>query len=184
MRRAICLLLPLAACEVAPPPPPPAAPPKVVAQPEAPAPDAAELERLRALVEGKQDQVAEAPTPPAPSKLRPRRRAVEAEVLEEPEPAGPLSLSDDDFAATVGAWKGMRRCLDTDVSRVDSRAGALRVALTIRGDGSVSEAKVLTASEGAAQTISSCVEKGTRRLRFPAFADATQEIVKEAKFVF
>ncbi len=189
MRRAIWIGLSLfLGCEVSAPPTsapskaePPAAKVEAVAPAEGPSPQ--EVEALRAALLGA-PKTEEAPTPPAPAKLRPRRRPIDETAELEPEPAAPASLSDDEFAATVGAWKGMRRCLDTDVSRVDNRAGALRMAVTIRGDGSVSDVKVLNASEGAAQTISACVEKGTRRLRFASFADASVEITKEAKFVF
>lgn len=189
MKRAIWIGLSVfLGCEVSPPVTP--APPKAAQarKPEAPppaeGPSPEEAEALRAALLGAPKLEEVAPTPPAPAKLRPRRRPVDETAELEPEPAAPASLSDDEFAATVGAWKGMRRCLDTDVSRVDNRAGALRMAVTIRGDGSVSDVKVLNASEGAAQTISACVEKGTRRLRFASFADASVEITKEAKFVF
>lgn len=190
MKRAIWIgLSVMFGCEVSAPPT--SAPPKVAVQAakvEAPTPSEGpspeEVEALRVALLGAPKQEETPPTPPAPAKLRPRRRPLDETAELEPEPAAPASLSDDEFAATVGAWKGMRRCLDTDVSRVDNRAGALRMAVTIRGDGSVSDVKVLNASEGAAQTISGCVEKGTRRLRFASFADASVEITKEAKFVF
>jgi hypothetical protein len=184
--RSSVVLLALAACQ-APTPPPPRPAPKLAPKPVvevAATVDAAESDALKAALDGTAAPPAPIAISPPPSRLRRAPKRV-IEDLPEPElPAGPPSLSDAEFADAVNGWKGMRRCLDTDVSRVDARAGALKVALTIRGDGAVTEAKVLTASEGAAKSISDCVEKSTLRIRFPAFADAGSQITKEAKFIF
>ncbi len=111
---------------------------------------------------------------PQPRDDRPLREEVEA----------PSGLSDGAFQAAIGDWRGMKRCLRSEAARLESRNGALRVAFKIRGDGSVADSRVVETSNDTAKAIASCVEKRARRIRFPAFAKAENQVEKVAKFVF
>lgn len=130
-----------------------------------------------------------APEPdPAPTpKVRRRRRARAAaqaeteEVLDEP--AEPGSLSDGAFQSAITDWSGMKRCL-AGSARLGPATGALQVRFTIRGDGQVVKSAVVDASNDTARAIAPCVVRRARRIRFPAFAAASDEVEKTAKFVF
>lgn len=128
----------------------------------------------------------EAAAPAPPAERRRRRRASAArseaeEVLEED--TRPGALSDGAFQSAITDWSGMKRCL-AGTARLGPTSGALQVRFTIRGDGQVVKSRVVEASNEAAKAIAPCVVRRARRLRFPAFAAASNEVEKTAKFVF
>ncbi len=171
---------------------------EVLPEPETPVADAAaapEAEPATDPDEPAEDaeafrQLLEAPRPKEPP---PTERTAEAEPppkrrpprtpAPKPEPAGPPQLSDGAFQSVVNDWGGMKRCLES-TSRLGSPSGALQVAFTIRGDGQVVKSRVVDASNEVARSIAPCVERNARRLKFPAFAAASEETEKTAKFVF
>lgn len=134
----------------------------------------------------------EAPEKQAPEERHARRprRPSKAKPSQAPAPAlndpGPetSSLSDGAFQSVITDWNGMKRCLASNSGRLGRTSGALRVAFTIRGDGQVIKSEVVETSNEDARAIAPCVERGARRLRFPAFAAASDEVEKTAKFVF
>lgn len=122
---------------------------------------------------------------PRPRRANRRRRTpnpdYEDETLEEDTEPG--SLSDGAFQSVITDWAGMKRCL-AGKARLGPSSGALQVRFVIRGDGQVVKSDVVGATNAAAKAIAPCVERRARRIRFPAFAAATDEIEKTAKFVF
>lgn len=148
--------------------------------------DAVSEDALQALA------VVEAPEPePAPEEALParraprRRRTAPSEPAEPlPEDVGPGQLSDGAFQSIINDWTGMKRCLASTTSRLGPSSGALRLAFTIRGDGQVVKSRVVETSNAAAKELAPCVERRARRLKFPAFAAAGDEVEKTAKFVF
>lgn len=132
-------------------------------------------------------EVSEAAAPPRVRKARRRRRAQMADdgaderLVEDDEPPG--ALSDGAFQSVITDWSGMKRCLE-GTARLGPSSGALQVRFLIRGDGQVVKSDVVGATNAAAKAIAPCVERRARRIRFPAFAAASDEIEKTAKFVF
>lgn len=150
------------------------------ASPEGDALEAALLGTDRAPEEANAEEAAR----PAPRRRRAVRRAapVESEPLEKE--AAPGQMSDGAFQSVVTDWRGVRSCLASEAGRLAPGSGAIRVSFTIRGDGQVVKSKVVEASNDVARAISPCVEQRARRIRFSAFAGATDQIEKTAKFVF
>lgn len=128
-----------------------------------------------------QDQ-AEPEQRPAPRR-RARRQVPQAELRPlpmEPETSG--TLSDGEFQAAVGSWRGVQSCLAQNAGHLESRNGAMQVSFQIAGDGSVADCKVVGTTTEVAQLIAPCVEKKARRIRFPSYPGS--ESTKVAKFVF
>lgn len=161
----------------------------------APTPEAdAEAAALRAMLTGEgreteEDEAtedeAERSTPDIDERRRRRRRNRRADdELVEEAPAGPNTLSDGAFQSAITDWSGMKRCLASSAGRLPTRNGALQVRFTIRGDGQVVKSSVVQTSNDVARAIAPCVERRARRIRFPAFAEAAEEVEKTAKFVF
>lgn len=110
-----------------------------------------------------------------------RRSDVDSGFVPPPPPGG---LSDFEFNGAISDWRGVRTCLATEQVRgVGTRNGAIQVAFTIASDGSVTDARVVDASNGFARALSSCVERAAMRVEFPSF-DGPPTVEKTAKFVF
>jgi hypothetical protein len=156
--------------------------PEVTKVPEPPAPVAQQPDdpALKDALLGLNKPVAEEVQKPKPM----RRRARHVEEIDEPSgPEEPTSLSDYDFQYTVGNWSGVKSCLATNAQRGEEIKGAIAVAFTVGGDGTVKESKVISTSNERAETIAPCVEKKARHIRFPTFA-GNDRVTKTAKFVF
>lgn len=169
-----------------------------VAEPNAAAAPASsavsDAEALRAALLGmrppeeEEDASAKAPKAAPPAERRSARRTASASAEREAAEPGPEDaqpgLSDGAFQSVITDWTGMKRCLATNAARLPTSSGALRVAFTIRGDGQVVESRVVETSNDVARLIAPCVEQRAKRIRFPAFAEAQDEVEKTAKFVF
>jgi len=119
---------------------------------------------------------------------RQRRRAPDAGRPDEPAgvvPPMPVGgLSDAEFNSALSDWRGVRSCLATEQVRgTATRNGAIRVAFTIADDGSVTEARVVEASNAFARALGPCVERAALRVEFPSF-EGPPSVEKVAKFVF
>ena len=138
---------------------------------------------LKAALSGPSEQLE---PEPEPTPRRRRRRRVVTEEPEPEEPEGPGSLSDGKFQAVIADWVGMKRCLARNANRFrrGGASGALKLSLTIRGDGTVTKSEVVDASNSIARALAPCVERGAKRLRFPSFAGISEHVEKTAKFVF
>lgn len=116
---------------------------------------------------------------------KPRRvkRAVRFETEETIEEA-PTELTDSDFQAAIGGWRGLKSCLlESSASRKEAVSGALRVSFVISSSGEVLDTKVFDESNDGVRAMSDCVERQARSMKFRSF-DATEQVTKEAKFVF
>ena len=116
---------------------------------------------------------------------KPRRakRVVRFEA-EEPIEEGPTELTDSDFQAAIGGWRGLKSCLlESAQVRKEGISGAMRVSFVISSGGDVLETKVFDESNDAVRSMSECVERQARAMKFRAFTAADQ-VTKEAKFVF
>ena len=127
------------------------------------------------------DEVSE-PEPPKRRARRVARRSSSTDGAGLDGPAAAPDLSDYAFQEAVNSWRGMRTCLARSTLRGTAKRGAMKVAFKIRGDGSVSNCKVVETSNAVADSIAPCVVRSARRIRFPAFGG--EEVEKQAKFVF
>ena len=120
----------------------------------------------------------------ASARRRAPRRSADSTVRPLPlTPEAPSGgLSDGEFQAAVGSWRGVQSCLVENAGHVQERSGAMQVSFQIDAAGAVSDWKVLDTTTQVAQLIAPCVERKARRIRFPATPGA--ETTKVAKFVF
>jgi hypothetical protein len=119
------------------------------------------------------------------TKIRPRilHRYVAQEDSQEEVEQPIVGISDDQFHNVVSNWHGIKSCLASSGVQAPGR-GALKIAFTISGDGSVSEARITETSNTAhTEKISTCVEKSARGIKFPPLA-GIPILKKDAKFVF
>lgn len=171
--------------ERAPAPVQAAAPPPVEEPPAAEEPEDRDVV-MKAILLGERKKVEEVEAPPAEERpvQRVAKRRPAAPLEDEPQAGGyEPNLSDSEFQAAIGTWRGVQSCLATNAARSDDASGALRLSFTIRADGAVVHSKVVDASNTIAEILAPCVERQAKRLRFPAFAEAG-EVTKVAKFVF
>lgn len=185
-------LLPIAAfalfaCDPEPPPPAVVVPVKVeAAQAQAIEAEPARKpdEAMMNLLLGKSEPAQQAQAPAPKPRRRVTRVATPDETWDTGEPAQP-SLSDEQFHAVVGSWSGMKHCLTTGALAKDEQVtGAISVSLKIGGDGSVLESHIADATTATARAISPCVERHSKKLKFPAFGEDAEPVTREAKFVF
>lgn len=172
----------------APEPPPAIAQPVVAAPSQEPAPGAG-ADSLKAALLGLDKKARPAPQAAAPKAKRARPRSdadqEQGDDRSMTSSVRTLSLSDDEFHATIERWRGMKSCLNTHKTRAaeDASGGALRISLKISGEGEVVESRVFDESNELAKMVARCVEKQAKQLHFPRF-EGEESVVKEAKFVF
>ena len=97
----------------------------------------------------------------------------------------PIGFSDRAFHQTVRGWKGTKACvIRVNRARQDHQlpTRSFELSMRIRPDGSVDSSESLTNIPGG-HALTSCLERSSRQIRFPAFA-GNQAVVRKAKFVF
>jgi hypothetical protein len=192
--RAHALILPLVlstgcsgcgGCDEAEPPPapavaavtpPPAEPPPVETTTVA----AIDDEAMKAALLGLNQQPELAPEP-QPEPVRRRRQVY---VDNEPEePAVPPTLTDQGFYSALDRWGGVKRCLARNPTIKARGKAAISVRFVVDKEGSVLESEIIAKNTDEAEQIAPCVERESRRVRFPEFTE-DKPVTKDAKFVF